>query len=166
MARRRTTEERVAAIDLFDQGFGAKRIAKRLGIPESVVEEWSYTCRALGKEALLSGTNRKYTQKQKIAAVLDVVDGGLTAVEAMEKHGVRSVTQIKAWRKAYEEGGAEALAPKPKGRPKARREEPRKPQTELERLRAENERLRCELEVQKRLNALAERKRQGAKRRK
>lgn len=163
MPKKRPPEQKAAAVEMFEQGIGYELVAKRLGIHRSVATSWFYTYRALGKEALLTGSHRTYSQEQKLAAVLDVVEGGLSTVEVMERHGIKSSTQVHAWRKAYEKGGAAALAPKPKGRPKGSAAEP---ESELERLRAENERLRCELEVQKRLNALAERKRQGAKRRK
>lgn len=163
MAKRKLDEERVKAVELFELGFASESVARELRIHRSIVQRWLYTYRALGKEVLLSASHRKYTQEQKLAAVLDFLEAGLSIADVMKKHGVRSKTQIQTWRKAYEEGGADALAPKPKGRPKGRGAKPKGPQTELERLRAENERLRCELEVQKRLNALAERKRQGAR---
>lgn len=164
MPKRRPNEERIKAVELFERGFGSKYAAKKLRISRSVVQQWLYTYRALGKEALLSSSHRKYTQEQKLAAVLDLLEGGLSIAEVMERHGVRSKTQILTWRRAYEEGGADALAPKPKGRPRGCGAKPKEYQTELERLRAENERLRCELEVQKRLNALAERQRRGGRR--
>ena len=38
--------------------------------------------------------------------------------EAMVRFGIASVTPLKQWCRLYRQGGAQALKPKPKGRPK------------------------------------------------
>ena len=38
--------------------------------------------------------------------------------EAMERFGIASATPLKRWCRLYREGGADALRPKPKGRPR------------------------------------------------
>ena len=47
-----------------------------------------------------------------------MVDGGMSKPEAMVRFGIASATPLKNWCRLYREGGAQALKPKPKGRPK------------------------------------------------
>ena len=54
----------------------------------------------------------------KVAAARAVVDGGMSKPEAMVRFGIASATPLKQWCRLYREGGAQALKPKPKGRPK------------------------------------------------
>ena len=53
-----------------------------------------------------------------VAAASAVVDGGMSKPEAMVRFGIASATPLKQWCRLYREGGAQALMPKPKGRPK------------------------------------------------
>ena len=142
------------AAALFELGFGGKGVARRLGVPKKTAEKWLYTYRALGREALLVTTHRKYSHEVKVAAARDVVEGGMAKPDVMARHGVASLTSLESWCRAYREGGADALLPKPKGRP-------RKPEapvyaTREEELEARVRELELELEIQKRVNALAD----------
>ena len=56
--------------------------------------------------------------RPKVAAARAVVDGGMSKPEAMVRFGIASATPLKQWCRLYREGGAQALKPKPKGRPK------------------------------------------------
>ena len=47
-----------------------------------------------------------------------MVDGGIAKPEAMRRFGIASESPLRRWCQLYREGGAEALRPKPKGRPK------------------------------------------------
>ncbi len=151
---RRGFEEREAAVGLFESGAGYKLAAKRLGIPRRTARKWLYTYRALGKEALFVTTHKKYSHGLKVAAARDVVERGMAKPDAMAKHGVASITALERWCRAYREGGADALLPKPKGRPR----KPEKPSyaSREEELEARVRELELELEIQKRINALAD----------
>ena len=142
------------AADLFARGFGDGGAASALGLPEKTVEKWLYTYRALGKEALLVTSHKKYSHELKVAAARDVVERGMTLADAMAKHGIASLTPLKNWCSAYREGGPDALKPKPKGRPR----KPDKPAyaSREEELEARVRELELELEIQKRINALAD----------
>jgi transposase-like protein len=59
-----------------------------------------------------------YDFETKVAAARAVVDDGMAKTEAMERFGIASATPLKQWCRLYREGGAEALRPKPKGRPR------------------------------------------------
>lgn len=146
---------REEAIELFDRGFGHKRIASTLGLPRRTVKNWLYTYSALGKEALLAMSAKKqYGHELKVAAARDVVDGGMTKADVMAKWGIASISPLNSWCRAYIEGGPDALLPKPKGR----RPKPDKPAyaTREEELEARVRELELELEIQKRINALAD----------
>ena len=54
----------------------------------------------------------------KVAAASAVVDGGRPKPEVMAELGIASLAPLKAWCRAWREGGAEALRPRPKGRPR------------------------------------------------
>ena len=142
------------AIALFELGYGEKAAAKRLGLSVRIVKKWLYTYRAVGKEALLVTSHKKYSHGLKVAAARDVVEAGMAKPEAMAKYGIASLTPLERWCRAYREGGPDALLPKPKGRPR----KPDKPvfASREEELEARVRELELELEIQKRINALAD----------
>ena len=110
---------RSAAADMFERGLGRDAVACALGIPSCAVRKWHETFRAVGREVLLDmGKARSYDWETKVAAARAVVDGGMSKPEAMVRFGIVSATPLKRWCRLYREGGAQALRPKPKGRPK------------------------------------------------
>ncbi len=127
-------EVRRRASELFERGYGRISTAKALRVPRQTVEKWQQIYRAIGREALLSmgGKQASYTYEQKMAAASAVVDGGATKAEAMAEFGIMSLAPLERWCRLYREGGAEALEPKPKGRPKGSRSKPRERTREQE----------------------------------
>lgn len=110
---------RERACGLFDRGLGYKSVARRLGIPAEAVRKWQLAYRAVGRGGLLDmGTHRRYDFETKVAAASAVVDGGMPRPEAMARFGIASKSPLDRWCRLYREGGAEALGPKPKGRPR------------------------------------------------
>lgn len=111
---------REQAVELFERGIGYGLTAKRLGVPAEAVRDWQKTYRAIGKDGLLAmgGQQARYDYATKVAAARAVVDGGMSKPEAMVRFGIASATPLKNWCRLYREGGAQALKPKPKGRPK------------------------------------------------
>ena len=111
---------REQAVELFERGFGYGLTAKRLGVPAEAVRHWQETYRAIGKDGLLAMgvMYARYDYETKVAAASAVVDGGMSKPEAMMRFGIASATSLKQWCRLYREGGAQALMPKPKGRPK------------------------------------------------
>ena len=104
----------------------------------------------------MGGKQASYTYEQKVAAASAVVDGGATKAEAMAEFGIMSPAPLERWCRLYREGGAEALEPKPKGRPKGSRAEPRERTREQE-LEERCRRLETEIAYLKKLRALVER---------
>ncbi len=148
-------EVRERAADLFAAGRGSKSVARELRVPEKTVRKWLLTYRAVGKEVLLGmgKSHASYGWETKLAAAGAVVDGGRPKPEVMAELGIASLTPLNAWCRAYREGGAEALRPKPKGRPRGSAPEaaPKAREQELEeRVR----RLEAEIAYLKKLRAL------------
>ena len=127
-------EARKAAIGLFELGHGYKSAAIALSLPVEAVRRWQEIYRAFGSEVLLrmDGKQGRYTYEQKVAAASAVVDGGMTKTEAMAAFGIMSMSPLKKWCALYRRGGAEALRPRPKGRPKGSKARPRTREEELE----------------------------------
>ena len=149
-------EARKAAIGLFERGHGYKSAAKALSVPRGTVRQWLCVYRSFGSEVLLSmdGKQARYTYEQKVAAASAVVDGGMTKAEAMAAFGIMSMSPLKRWCALYRRGGAEALRPRPKGRPGGSRARPRTREQELE---ERCRRLETEVAYLKKLRALVER---------
>ena len=111
---------RELACGLFDRGLGYDAAASHLGIPPEAVRKWQQTYRAVGRDGLLAmgETQRAYDYGTKVAAASAVVDGGMAKPEAMARFGIASRSPLDRWCRLYREGGADALRPKPKGRPR------------------------------------------------
>ena len=111
---------REQAIEMFENGLGYGLTARKLGMSAATVREWQKMYRVIGKDGLLAMgiKHTKYDYETKVAAVRAVVDGGMSKPEAMVRFGIASTTPLKQWCRLYRQGGAQALKPKPKGRPK------------------------------------------------
>lgn len=111
---------REQAAQMFERGFGYGLTARKLGVSAATVREWQKMYRVIGRSGLLAmGVKQaRYDYETKVAAAKAVVDGGMSKPEAMMRFGIASATPLKQWCRLYREGGAQALKPKPKGRPK------------------------------------------------
>ena len=110
---------RSAAADMFERGLGRRAVARRLGVSPNSVRKWEQTFRSVGREGLLDmGHKRSYDWDTKVAAASAVVDSGRAKPDVMRELGIASKSPLDVWCRRYREGGAEALRPRPKGRPK------------------------------------------------
>lgn len=127
-------EVRRKAAELFAFGMGSCAVASTLSVLRQTAKEWHYIYHAFGSEVLLTmdGKQALYTYEQKVAAARAVIEGGMTKAEAMAKFKIMSLSPLKHWCKLYRTGGAEALKPKPKGRPKGSKSKPQKRTREQE----------------------------------
>ena len=107
---------REQAAQMFERGLGYRLTARKLGVSAATVREWQKMYHVIGRSGLLA-MGIKHT-KYEVAAAKAVVDGGMSKPEAMMRFGIASVTPLKQWCRLYRQGGAQALKPKPKGRPK------------------------------------------------
>ena len=148
---------RSAAADMFERGLGRDAVACALGIPSCAVRKWHETFRAVGREVLLDmGKARSYDWETKVAAASAVVDSGRAKPEVMREFGIASKSPLDSWCRKYREGGAEALRPKPKGRPRGSGPKSRGRTREQE-LEERCRRLETEVAYLKKLRALVER---------
>ncbi len=154
-ASRHSIDTRRRAVELFDAGLGHRAAARVLGVPVKAVRKWEATYRSVGSEVLLGmGANRrKYSWEEKVAAAEAVVSGQLSKPQAMAEFSIASAAPLDKWCRLYREGGADALRPKPKGRPKGSAGQP-KELTREEELEEENRRLRAEVAYLKKSIAL------------
>ena len=79
--------EREEATRLFEQGWGARAVASRLGLHRRAVQRWEYAWRALGEEARLP-SHRQYSQDEKVRAARMVADEGIPKPQVMEAMGM------------------------------------------------------------------------------
>ena len=144
-------EARRRAVGLFDSGMGRRAVSRALGVPSQTVEKWQQIYRAFGSEVLLrmDGKQARYAYEQRVAA-----DGGMAKPAAMARFGIMSRAPLDRWCRLYRDGGAEALRPRPKGRPKGSKSRPRTREEELE---ERCRRLEAEVAYLKKLRALVER---------
>ena len=114
----RSLRERAA--EMFGRGLSYRFVARGLGVPAEAVRDWQETYRATGRDGLLKmgKEHARYDFETKVAAARAVVEGEMTVVEAMAAYGVASRSPLNKWCKLYREGGADALRPRPKGRPR------------------------------------------------
>ena len=120
-------ESRRRAVELFDAGVGCKPAAEALSVPRETVREWQWVYRAFGKRgAAVHG--RETIQVHIRAEGRRAVGRGRRRdgeADAMAEFGIRSKSPLERWCRLYREGGAEALRPRPKGRPRGSRSKPR-----------------------------------------
>ena len=149
---------RELAAGRFDEGRGCESVAKSLGIPAKAVRKWQLTYRAVGRDGLLKMGKKhaRYDFETKVAAARAVVEGGMSKPGAMERFGIASSSPLDQWCRLYREGGAEALRPKPRGRPKGSGPKSRGRTREQE-LEERCRRLETEVAYLKKLRALVER---------
>lgn len=140
--------------ELLEVGWREEALARCFGVNKGTACKWAYAYRALGKEALLNGKNPSYSQALKLEAARLFLDEGITKPRVMERLGIKSKTALERWIRDYRAAGADALAPKPKGR----RPKPARPAyaSREEELEARVRELEPENEILKRISALAD----------
>lgn len=141
-----------AAVAWFEKGIADKAVARLLGVSQSPVQVLYLRWRIHGRGALVAKpTKQVYSFELKLALVERFI-AGETAQDLAAEAGLSSSGLLKNWAAAYRRDGADALRPKPRGRPGTPGSPPAEP--ELERLRRENERLRAEVAYLGKLQAL------------
>jgi transposase len=150
--------QRVAAVALFEEGFGRGAVAARLGVGRGAVARLHDRWRLRGAGALVTERGvRPYGFEFKLEVVRRYVAGEATAIGLAGEYGLSSPKLVQRWVREFQRGGEDALRPKPTHPVKV------PPDTagmagssELERLRAENLRLAAENAYLKKLRALRE----------
>jgi transposase len=153
-------DQREAAVAWFEKGIADSAAARFLGVSRGPVKLLYRRWKIHGRGALVAKPTRQaYSFEFKLALVERFI-AGETAPDLAAEVGLSSPVLLKTWARAYRREGADALRPKPKGRPKAPDAPPSAEMPELERLRRENERLRAEVAYLGKLRALRAQERQ------
>ena len=152
------------ALKLIRAGVGCKSLARRLAMPVHTAKQWVMLYRSGGEEAVMgSRGNRRYDWETKVAAARDHVENGLTKTEVMAEHGIAGIATLGRWRREYRAGGADALRPKPEGRPKGSRSRPKPEPTREQELAEQVAYLRAKVAYLEKLRALRANKSRDAR---
>jgi transposase len=147
-------DQREAAVAWFEKGIADTATAGLLGVSRGPVSRLYRRWRIHGRGALVAKpTRRMYSFEFKLALVERFI-AGETSPDLAAEAGLSSPRLLETWVRAYRREGADALQPKPKGRPRKPDAPPPAELPELERLRRENERLRAEVAYLGKLRAL------------
>lgn len=154
--------QRAAAVAWFEEGLADQAVSTLLGVPRWPVRRLYQRWRLRGRGALVSKKSAKPTYS--FAFKLALVERFLAGEDAMalaEEAGLSSPALLKTWARAYRREGADALRPKPKGRPPKADAPPPGEESELAALRRENEFLRAQNAYLGKLRALMEQQRRS-----
>ena len=151
--------QREAAVALFESGWGAKSVARKLGVSAEAVSSIYDRWRVRGGTALVTKpTKRFFSFEFKLDAVRRF-QAGESKVALAKELQLSSPELIKKWARQYRNDGEDGLRPKPKGRPKTAAATAKRPESELQRLRRENERLKAEVAFLGKVRALRDEER-------
>lgn len=148
---------------LSDSSDGYLAVARRHGLTShSMVERWVLAYRHHGA-AGLSRKSSKYTAEVKLSVLQHMWDNHLSVTQAAARFDIRHHAMVGMWERAYRDGGVEALASRPRGRPKSMATSvpktdspPDEDRRSREELLAEVNQLRMELAYLKKLEALVQ----------
>jgi len=151
-------------VDTYLEGAaGYKAVAAQFGLHRKQVELWVAHFRQHG-QAGLDRQYRHYSAEFKLQVLQHMWREGLSYSQTMALYGIRGRSAVSLWERKYNEGGIEALMPRPKGPQPAMSEPPRPPPKICDRsatheeLLRENAYLRAEVAYLKKLDALVQAK--------
>lgn len=147
-----------------------RTLANEHGVGRTVIRGWVSRYQEHGTDALRSKRGQ-YSVEFKLSVLRRMKQESLTLTQVLALFDLRGGTGVVAtWLRQYDDGGPEALKPKPRGRPpknmptlkSPKASQPADDASVLEKLRKENEHLRAEVAYLKKLEALVRAKRQAA----
>jgi transposase len=156
--RKHSLKEKLQAVELYKQGYGATIISNKLLISDSIIERWLNIYKTRGVEGFQKQSNIRATLEIKQAIVKEVLENHLSC-EAVSLLYPVSQTAVYSWVQKVKRGGYSSLKEvKQRGRPPKDMGRPKKqmPETELEKLQAEIEYLKAENAYLKKLRALVD----------
>lgn len=151
-----TFAEKLNIVSQVKNGKPILRISRERHIGEKMILEWVRKYNLYGEKGLLKQPNIRATADFKEKVVRIVIEKKVSLVQAVLQYGV-SKTALERWVKSVRVEGYGVLhQQKNRGRaPKAmRKSNKHEPETELEKLQAENARLRAENALLKKVTAL------------
>ena len=145
--------------------YSKEYVSKAKGISKSNIRKWVDFYKVFGKTGLLPRINQSYSIDFKLKVLKTINKESLSLRASCLKFNIPDQAIIVKWKKDFANFGIEGLQPKQRGRPismsdyKGKKRKSDKPLTREEELLKENERLRCENELLKKLQALAQARR-------
>lgn len=156
---RHTYDDYLLYVSLLESGRSVSHVSSRYGINKLILQRLWHDYRREGPSGLRRKRNKVFNAEEKLRAVLDITEDGLSLFEVMLKHDV-SENALRTWRRQYESGGETALSPsrgartgKTMGRPKKKTFEQ---MSEMERLQWRVKELEAENALLKKVKALVE----------
>ena len=157
-------EEKLNVVSEITCGKGLETICREHHLDKHQVRGWLSRYRAYGEEGLRKSTKGyHFSPAEKERIILEHIKDGVTLQELSLRYDVNRSTII-SWLRKVRSGGS-LYDVKRRGRPPKTpmaRPKKRDPQTELEKLQAENLRLRAENALLKKAKALVEAKKAQA----
>ena len=150
-------EELLELVSLIHSGYPLKMLCRERGYDRNRVRDWLRLYDEFGEDGLRPRKpNKKFSREEKEEIVRLYLEKGLPLREIYIASGV-SRSALLSWVRKVREQGYHALRGNAgKGELKMARPKKKEPQTELERLQAENLRLRAENALLKKVKALVE----------
>ena len=137
-------------------------VSKLKRTSRSNIRKWLSFYKIYGNIGLLPRKNQSYTIDFKLKVIRTIQKESLTLMATCLRFNIPDKAIIVKWKKDFANFGLEGLKPKQRGKPismsdfKRKKHKTDKPLTREEELLKENERLRCENELLKKLQALAQ----------
>jgi transposase len=163
-----TTQFKLEVVQQYLVGeVGLKSLGRLRGLDYAMLKRWIYLYKIHG-EAGLEKKFTSYSAAQKMAILQHMWDNELSYGQTASAFNIRSPGSIPMWERCYHGGGIDALAPRPRGRPKKMPDSP-PPKAQLptddeirtrEELLAEVNYLRMENAYLKKLKALVQEQKQ------
>ena len=155
MRRHHNLEERLYIVSRIIEGEPITRICRENGLDHHDVQQWFLRYKKYGEDGLRGTRSLHYSSIEKLKIAEEFIKEGVPLQELCLRYDLSRST-IKAWVRKVHRGLSlnnrrRRRLPKDMARPKKN-----EPQTELERLQAENLRLRAELALLKKVKALVE----------
>lgn len=157
------TQKLAIVLAVEDEDESVCAVARRFGCSRACIQQWLEHYRSRGKAGLeLQIGLKNYTAKFRVEVIEEILNKGLSLMEACSTFGISSYPTIYNWLRIYKREGRQGLLklgrgpkPKPMTRKKLQVDQHLTPeQQELAALKAENEWLRTENAYLKKLDAL------------
>lgn len=156
MYRHHTFEERLNIVSRIKAGESKRSLCKEYGVDGDSVRQWYLRYEKYGDEGLRGTRSYRYTAEEKLNIVKEFVEKGVPLQEISLRYDLNRST-VQTWVRHYRRGYS--LENRKRGRPPKdpmARPKKKEPQTELEKLQAENLRLRAENALLKKVKTLVE----------
>ena len=153
-----TFEKKLSIVSRVQNGTPISQLSREYGIHERMILEWARKHDRFGDHGLAKRPNIRATGKFKEEVSRLIIEKNIPLPQVVLEHGV-SISALESWVRAVRKDGYQVLHLQGKrGRPVksmggAKKKEP---ETELEKLQAENARLRAENALLKKVKALVE----------